>query len=118
MSLPCGIRRWFTAAQGARLPYTVDHVVADGTENQRELRWQIIKVQRANTRQVGPQVPVDPWALDAYESAQVQTGPGWILEKKGTHNIWIRCVPFKYASLAKSCHKSVWSCVKSRLDTF
>lgn len=82
--LPCSIRRWFTA-QCACLPNTIDHVVADGTEDQRELSWQIIKVQRANTRQVGPQVSVDPWTLDAYESAQVQTGPGWILEKKRTH---------------------------------
>lgn len=71
-------------AHGARLPYTVDHVVANGAENQRGLSWQIVEGQRANPRQVGPQVPVDPRALDAYESAQVQTGPGWILGKDGT----------------------------------
>lgn len=69
-------------SQSARLPYTVDHVVADGTENQCELSWQIIEVQGANTRQVGSQVSVDPRALDAYESTQVQTGPGWILERE------------------------------------
>lgn len=69
-------------SQGAGLPYTVDHVVADGTENQCELSWQIIEVQGANTRQVGSQVSVDPRALDAYESTQVQTGPGWILERE------------------------------------
>lgn len=85
-SLPCSIWCWFTAAQRARLPYTVDHVVANGAENQRELSWQVIKIQRANTRQVSPQVPVDPRTLNTYESAQVQTGPGWILEKKDINN--------------------------------
>ncbi len=43
-SLPWSIRCWFAAAQCARLPYTVHHVVADGTENQRELSRQIVKV--------------------------------------------------------------------------
>lgn len=81
-SLPCSIRCWFTVAQRACLPYTVDQVVANGTENQRQLSWEIIKIQRANTWQMGPQVSVYPWTLDAYEGAQVQTGPGWILKKK------------------------------------
>lgn len=83
ISLPCSIRCRFTAAQCARLPYTVDYVVANGTENQRELSWQIIQVQRANTWQVGPQVSVDPRTFDAYESSQIQTGPGWILRERG-----------------------------------
>lgn len=56
-------------------------MVADGAEYQRELPWQIVEVQRAYTRQVGPQISVDPRTLDAYESTQVQTGPGWIWER-------------------------------------
>lgn len=82
LSLPCGIRRRFAAAQRAALPYTVHHVVANGAENQRQLAWQIVEVERANARQVGPQVSVDPWTLNAYESAQVQTGPSRILERR------------------------------------
>lgn len=73
-------------AHCACLPYTVDHVVADSTEDQRQLSWQIIQGQRANPWQVSPQVSVDAGTLDAYESAQIQTGPGWILKRERAHN--------------------------------
>lgn len=71
-------------AHGACLPRTVDHVVADGAENQRELSRQVVQRQRADAGQVGPQVPVDPGALDADQSAQVQAGPRRILGEDDT----------------------------------
>lgn len=82
--LPRSIRGWFPAAHRAALPYAVHRVVADGAENQRELPRKVVQVQGANAGQVGAQVSVDPRTLDAYEGAQVETGPGWILERVGT----------------------------------
>lgn len=75
---PCCVRCGFGPALGAALPDAVGHVVSDGSQDLCELPGPVVQVQRPNTRQVSPQVPMDPRALDADQRAQVETGPGGI----------------------------------------
>lgn len=75
---PGGSRAGFGPALGAALPDAVGHVVPDGGQDPRQLSRPVVQVQRAHAGQVGPQVPVDPRALDADQRPQVQTGPGGI----------------------------------------
>lgn len=79
---PCCIGCGFGSALGAAFPDAVSHVVPDGSQDLRELSRPVIQVQWSNTRQVSPQVSMDPWALDADQRTQVETGPGGIWRTK------------------------------------
>lgn len=57
---PGCIRCGFGSAVGAALPDAVGHVVPDGGQDLRELAGPVVQVQRANARQVSPQVSMDP----------------------------------------------------------
>lgn len=80
---PACSRCGFGSAPGAALPDAVGHVVSDGSQDLCELSGPVIQVQRANPRQVSPQVAMDPRALDADQRAQVETGPGGICRARG-----------------------------------
>lgn len=57
---PGCIRCGFGSTLRVGLPDAVSHVVSDGSQDLRELSGPIVQVQRSNTRQVSPQVSMDP----------------------------------------------------------
>lgn len=59
-SPPCCVRCGFGSALGDALPNAVGHVVPDGSQDLCKLSGPVVQVQRTNTRQVSPQVPMDP----------------------------------------------------------
>ena len=73
--LPAGVRPGLQAPLGVGLPHAVGELVADGRHDLDELQGPLVQVQGADPGQVGPQVPVDPRALDADQGSEVQTRP-------------------------------------------
>lgn len=76
--LPAGVRRRFGPSLCVGLPHAVGELVANGCHDFDELQRPLVQVQGPNSGQVGAQVPVDPRALDADQSPEIQTGPVWV----------------------------------------
>ena len=103
---PAAVGARLAVALQSPLPHTVGHGVPDGRHHHAQLHGPVVQIQGAHAGQVGAQVPVDPRALDADQSPQVETGPVWIWrEGRGNEfrQIVLQCFRFNNNLEAHLC---------------